>query len=300
MLAKRYNKYKWKLIGLMVSCFALYCLVVYASGSAAVDDDIIENSSSAFNTNIYFWYDDLRDTRVAPSVVEARSRLARADLLVLIGTRASAVNSKIEQMRCRDLLAMGTDVTQMMIEAEQFLRANIDGAQRCVCAPMLGRQYAYMAMANRHNGADAPSEMAHHHEHGDDIDIEHAINPLDQHASEYDALDAAFFDVQGVDLSIENESQDYLFNEPRGNFSVVRRQKVVFTRIDRACEKRKWTVRGTLALCAQQCFDMLRGIDLIERARMQQRAGVKLNDERLQRWDAELAARPLSIVRDEL
>lgn len=250
--------------------FACYCIISYARGGTVVDLALVD---SPYNVARYRWHDNIRDSKVSRSTVDARRGLAHANLLTLVASSDSDLTESMP-IQCRDLLSRNAETArfynEMFDDADTYLRANVNNGSLCVCAPMLGKAVRYIALAARLH--DRQNEE-------DNLHIEHAINPSDEHAAQYKALDAAFFERNNIDLSIENESQNYRYNEPRGTFSVLRRQKVVLTLVDKACNKQKMTVSGELALCTQQCFDLIDGIDVRYRARMQwMHQGVRLNE----------------------
>jgi hypothetical protein len=108
--------------------------------------------------------------------------------------------------------------------------------------------------------------------------VVHALNVVDDLEREYDVLDSETLASNYVKLTVLNESQDERYNEARGSFAVIRRMRVRVLFLDRFCHKQVNRLTNMLAVCAQRCFDMMRGIDARERARMQWRLGVRLNE----------------------
>lgn len=263
--------------------FAVYCAVLHWRGGVQIDRAVIENSAhykeSPYNVSLYTWLNDVKDANVSESVVRARENLFRADLLVLV---ASTVNDSIvaPPMKCADLLS--TDVAtarfynDLLFDTAEFL-TNWTATHRnkCACAPMFGKSVRYMAFAGSRDGSR----------------IEHAINPVDVHAEQYDALDENFFFENRIDLHINpEEEEDARYNEPRGHYALVRRTKVTITLLDKECRRQKLRVTDAAAGCAQRCFDMLRGIDVRERARMQYARGIVLNKDIFERLEQKQTA----------
>lgn len=260
-------QWRARMCGVVCSCiflFIVYCVALHMSGGTTIDHAVIQNSAyykeSLHNASLYSWLNDVQDTNVSASAIQARREFARADLLPLV---ASTVNDSVvaPTMKCVDLLSIDPATARfyndLLFDTAEFL-AN---SSTCACAPMFGKSVRYMAFTGTKQATS----------------IQHAINPIDTHADEYDALDANFFAENHIDLLIHEENDDYRYNAPRGHLAVIRRNKVVISLLDKECRRQKLRVTSHLAVCAQRCFDMLRGIDVRERARMQYLRGVTLN-----------------------
>lgn len=263
-LAERWRARFCAVLAACIVLFAIYAIVLHQSGGITVDQSVIVNSAyykeSLHNSSLYTWLADVRDDNVSSSVISARKALARADLLPLVASTTND-STMAPTMKCGDLLSVDAAVARfyndLLYDTAEFLT----NTSTCACAPMFGKSVRYMAFAGSKQAAK----------------LEHAINPVDTHADEYDALDANFFAENRIDLVIEQENDDYRYNEPRGHFAVIRRSKLAIALLDKECRKQKLKVTSHLALCAQRCFDMMRGIDVRERARMQYVRGVTLN-----------------------
>lgn len=269
--AFRVKKLLYRLV--MFAIFALTCYFAASYALASADTPQLsiaqakpgfEDLYNEFEHMVYRWHDDVTDATVSPSLLAARQALGDNKQLVIVAATQDDAKPATP-MPCSALWTTGgkqREYIDLLADAETFLRATAHTVPRCVCAPMLGRSLIYMAVSNGSN-----SSRAH----------VHVLEPEDVHAAQYEALNAEYFDKIGVDLVITNESQDYRYNQPRGVYSLIRRQQVNINMRDKACNREKLTVQGDLAICVQECFDMMLGIDVRERARRQYQQGVVLN-----------------------
>lgn len=219
----------------------------------------------------YLWLHGVADAHVAEHVIDAR-RGTNSSLLVLVGGKVSdAVAARIAT--CNELLSQQAHVG-LMAAAEKYLQKA--GRTNCVCAPQLGSDVAYIALRSSAAGSSktaAKGEVAE--ESGT---IVHMFNPSDSSADAYDALDAERLVQLDVGLRrVEGANQNYRYNVARGNYTLLRRTKLSIVGIDSGCERNRVGLSGALALDAEECLDLLRGIDVRERARRQFQVGVTLN-----------------------
>jgi hypothetical protein len=215
----------------------------------------------------YVWQDDAADAHVAEHVINAR-RGSNSSLLVLVGSKAHDATAT-HTATCNELLSQQAHVA-LMATAERHLRKA--GHANCVCAPQLGGDVAYIALRSSKSAAEVAAGT---NETGA---IVHMFNPSDSSADAYDALDAERLVQLGVGLSrVEGANQNYRYNVARGNYTLLRRTKLSIVGIDSACERSRVGLSGALALDAEECLDLLRGIDVRERARRQFQVGVTLN-----------------------
>lgn len=269
----RIRKRMPQISAVLFGLFALYCLISYCRGDTEVDRAVIENSafvhSSPYSASRYRWQHGVVDGSVVQSVVDARANITHSELLAVVSQTIDGDLSSQLLPCSKVVLGKGEaaeNYIKLVNEADAYLRSNNRSAPNCVCAPMLGLMVRYMAVATRRVDDET------------DLHIQHMINPIDVNSDNYDDLDVEFFEKNGVDLSIENENQDYRYNKPRGTYRLLRRNKVRVALFDSYCSSTKITLSGTLALCSQQCLDLMRGIDVRERAEMQRKKGVTLNN----------------------
>lgn len=258
--------------------------VVAALQRRAAEEAAVLARQRAYDRSRYRWLGTKED--IADSVVLARERMNRTDLLLLVasGTKDPIASAPV---RCSDLVSSKVVYEELLRDIYLFLPANIYNGPQCSCAPMFGKQLRYMVVGSKRKAllnaddfdaaAAADGQMV---EPADTMVYEHMLNPIDKYASQYESLDADFFAVSGVDFTIEQESEDYRYNLARGSFSILRRTKVIIEFYDRACHKRTVTVEGALSLCIQHCLDLMQGIDVAQRAALQAKRGVKLNQEK--------------------
>ena len=204
---------------------------------------------------------------------------------------------------------------RMQLQAYRFLAHN-HKQRPCVCGPLLGYKVRYLAIYAgtktkllasmlQNSGDKAPATATATESDTtppttDDavpsqenmasfikeIDVDrntnavvvHMFNPSDEHEDIYDALDAAQMKERNIGLEISLESQNYRYNETRGVFNVLRRTRIRAAYQDEECRWLRPWISGAAAICVQECFDLMRGIDVRERARMQYKNGVLLND----------------------
>jgi hypothetical protein len=263
--------------------FALYCIISYCRGDTIVDQKLVENSvlhhESLHYRWRYRWQDGLADEQVASTLIDARLNINRSELLIAV---ASHRNDSVESatLRCREFIASSNIQSfKLMTEADEFIRANIHNGATCVCAPMFGAAVRYMAVGWKRTdiAPEASTALSQDSCDNNGVGIEHLINPVDVYKTQYDDLDAEFFETSRIDLAVELEDQNYRYNCPRGNYSILRRSKIQTASFDASCRANKITFRGGLAFCVQRCIDLLRGIDVRTRAIMQYERGVRLN-----------------------
>lgn len=274
------QRYACVVVSVCAALFVLYCVLSYKYGGGGVDASVVENSAhyepSLHSPTLYRWLENQADDNVSLSVIEARATIPREQLLTLVGSRAND-NVPSVPTKCADFFSTDRLTSSFYIELlndiEVYLHAALHNT--CACAPMVGKRVRYMAFVTRGK-------------------IVSLINPVDDHAAEYDALNADFFSLRHIDFTFTNESQNERYNVPRGTHALVRRKKVPIHYIDKECRRQGLAVEAELAICAQRCFDMMRGIDVRERARMQYERGVALNSAVFQ------ANAPAQTPKDEL
>jgi len=298
-LAQRMTARSWaRLVCWLLAAYLTYCALSYALGATVVDQSAVHASDhfaeDPRNASHYRWHGDVADAAIGEHVVEARAKIAASQLLALMA--ADSLDSPATLVRCRDFVtgASSERLAAMVAAAQHLLQANRD--MRCACGPQLGYQVRYLAMAQQTPPANSTAKLreaaaSDHHNNtasiafGDDRHVVvHMFNPVDEHQREYDSLDADFFAAQAIDFHVADEQQNYRYNEQRGQYAVVRRTHLRVAGIDQECHRERITLTGTLALCAEQCMDLLRGIDVRQRALLQSRSGVTLNSEQLHRW----------------
>jgi hypothetical protein len=216
----------------------------------------------------YLWLHGAADAHVSEHVIDAR-RGTNSSLLVLVGSRATDTVAA-RAATCNELLSQQAHVG-LMVAAEKYLQKA--GRRNCVCAPQLGSDVAYIALRSNGKAGTAEGEAA-----GKSGTIVHLFNPSDSSADAYEALDAERLVQLDVGLSrVEGANQNYRYNVARGNYTLLRRTKLSIVGIDSGCERSRVGLSGALALDAEECLDLLRGVDVRERARRQFQVGVTLN-----------------------
>ena len=223
----------------------------------------------------YKWLDELADSSVAQHVIDARAG-KQVGLLVLVAATKDD-SAPASDVPCRKMFSTNDQVQNfyaaLMDDAEQFLAGT--NHTLCVCAPQLGRNVRYMAFRadSRTTNDRAKGSLS---EAGGGS-VLHLFNPVDSTADAYDSLDDTQLASLGVGLKVSVESQDYRYNRARGNYSLLRRTKLSIVGVDRACHRERIGLFDQLAVAAEECLDLLRGIDVRERASRQAKLGVILN-----------------------
>jgi hypothetical protein len=145
---------------------------------------------------------------------------------------------------------------------------------------MLGREISYLAVYTSKLDEGLPPNATDAQILGDSSrSVTHFFNIDDVQMESYDKLDAEKLKQSGIGLQITTEDQNYRYNASRGAFKLIRRTSVRITYKDAQCISRAARFDGAIALCAQECLDLMRGIDVRERARLQFRQNVTLNAE---------------------
>jgi hypothetical protein len=297
----RFDK-KWQLAIMLfttaTACWSVYSLFVCVaawsgSGAAVIDSSVLKTNALygqfADHVDAYRWYRD-KDPIVAQHVLDARARVNRSELLTLVSS--SDTETQVSRtVPCLDLFATDVDkktlLDRMMYESMQFLQHN--PAQLCTCGDMLSHPLRYLAAysptkrdafsgtedESEHTNATAAATSA-----DDSKNFFHAFNPEDELEAAYDSLDTAALTTNNIELAAVVENQDTRYNERRGEFVILRRTSIRLQLMDLHCHKQVVRMRNTLAYCTQQCLDLMRGIDVRERARMQYARGVQLNAEK--------------------
>lgn len=255
-------------VGMLV--FVLCAMAVrYAFGYDAVVPAFVARDSRILHSNesplAYLWLHDKPDSAVSAHVVSARATMGLAVArFVLVGTAADdtapARDLECERLSARELAAR-TAYIDLMSRAEQFL-AEAGNGSSCVCAPQLGSNANYIAFRN-----DAALGSR----------VMHIFNPVDATLDAYEQLDAERLAQLGVGLARATTNQDYRYNAQRGTYILLRRLELSITGVDLACVRERIGVKASAALQAEECLDLLRGIDVRERARRQLKRGVLLN-----------------------
>lgn len=280
--------------------FLLYCVGWLLFGGADASKALIENSIglSPLDPRAYNWYGDARDTAVTPSVVAARRSINESHLLTLVSNH-SEDRMPASVINCGDMLSLEPDTAlfynQLLYDIEKYLAANSHRGPECACAPMLGRPVRLLAFLQQRGAAEEEQLERMASTTNAPYSFTYLLNPEDVYAHQYNELDGNFFSSIGVGMTVEQDSQDYRYNSPRGTYDVLRRSKLTLQVTDKKCDKQRVTIRAPLAVCAARCVDLMNGIDVRERARLQFAKGVKLNKEALAVPQA-----PAPVLRDEL
>lgn len=204
----------------------------------------------------YVWFRDRADTYVAPHVVNAR-RGTNSSLLVLQSAFVPDVTWNSYTATCEELLSQHKFAGLLAIAEKHLLR---NAQFSCVCAPQLGYDVAYIAFRGDTKGG-----------------IVHMFNPVDETADAYEELNAERLAQLGVGLSRVEANQNYRFNRARGNFTLLRRTKLSVVGVDSTCQRNRVGLKAAAALEVEECLDLLRLVDVRERAARQYRRGVLLN-----------------------
>ena len=303
--AARTKKIKAKhilvLFGLSVVLYALWSVQNGLLGGVSHESERFSSAYGTENkhTDAYRWLDNARDALLNDSLLAARHErrwnLGRA--IVVAGASLVEPDRESVVVPCAQFY-YGASESQLqeyrslVNAAHDFLEAN-DGHVPCVCAPQLGASVRYMAIYAAKKGGAAEQKGGGAAERDnddiaaqlDELDhddkpsrIVHAIELVDHDREAYDALDTATLEQRKIPLAIVHANQNYRYNEPRGTFALLRRTKLRITLRDSRCHSVTLRLTGELAQCAQECLDLMDGVDVRERARRQwKNAGIQLN-----------------------
>lgn len=278
-----------------VLCGGLLALVVlYALLNALFGLDRVsefdERASSLYgtlasHTDAFAW-EGVADARVEQHVLDARALVSDSRHLTLVSS-TKVSESRSRPIECKELFSVSDNSTDVLnalfYRAARFLRENA-ARQRCVCAPELGHRLRYIAFLAKHD-VELARQLQERNGGPETLDVDadgttvvHMINPEDELAAVYDALDDT--NAALPDLSVVEERQATRYNDAyRGNstFAILRRERLRVKMKDRQCHSQSVQVKGELAYCVQRCFDLLLGLGVARRAEQQFGAGVRLN-----------------------
>jgi len=209
---------------------------------------------------------------VIDTVIAARIGMHYGQNIVLL-RNSTCDASPAERMTCDDFSVLPStkmtprqaEIVRMQYQACRYLHATL--WTPCVCAPMLGFNYHYIALRVPPDENDGDACL-------------HLFNPTDQYRKHYNALDAVALKEFDVGLLVKTEHENYRYNETRGVYQVMRYTRMAIDFETKQCKHTLFTVLRqpiVVAQCLQYCLDKLDGIDVRERARMQYKQGVVLN-----------------------
>lgn len=271
-------------------CAALYMYSVVTSGELEPDPALVLKSTHYVlpptDPSLFRWYGGVADANVSQSVVDARHGMSLSKLLVL-NPEYDIVPRKSIKVKCSDLLSLDAGVSHVEVihDMTQFAATNVDEESQsmCTCAPLFGKDLAYLIVASKRSALSNPEQVEAAHKadgvlNERDIYFEHILNPEDAHQLAYDTLNGLALEEAGIDLKVTEETDNHRYNAPKGVYLLIRRKKIVLSLLDRVCHHERLTLSGPVALCVQYCLDVIRGITVRERALMQHRSGVRLNE----------------------
>lgn len=263
--------------GALTALFGVYALFCVLFGYANVLDETTLRASSfygelASHTGAYVWLGGQKDAAIGAHVFAARRNfsLAVSRRLALVASSFDDSRLVAQAFDCTDLFSASADVRARLLdpmESAETLLADAP-ALGCTCAPMFATNARLLSFSVPSNGA-----ASDHNE-----TVVHALDVRDELEHVYDLLDAAALAAADVKLAVTNESQNERYNEPRGSFALIRRARLRLHFSDRYCHIQTVWLSNEMAVCAQRCLDLMRGIDVRERARMQWRLGIRLNE----------------------
>jgi hypothetical protein len=304
------------LFGGTIVLYLVWCLLFGVIGGISHESERHSLAYGLEETQVdaYVWLGGVADQRLSRTLLDARQRAphwrSQRRSLVVVGNGTATGDGVISNStKCANFYySHHRRAEWLMHTATEALLAGA-GAAKCICSAQFGStDERYMALYVAETAPSPPSvtsgisphttefrvaepraEVAellaeqrrdlagdHHHHHSSRV--LHAIEVVDTDEEAYDRLDVAAFDEQGVQLAIVYENQDYRFNHPRGTFAVLRRATLQLSYRDTHCHIVTLRLAGEAAFCAQQCLDLMNGIDVRERARRQwQNSGVQLN-----------------------
>jgi hypothetical protein len=286
---------RWRVVLLVVlvfcSCMTLFTYGVVSSGELETDPSLLLKSTHYVlpetDPSLFRWHGGVADANVSQSVPDARRGVSLSKLLVL-HSKHDILPRQSVKVKCSDLLSPDAGVAHVeaIHDMTQFAAANIEEQHQstCTCAPLFGKDLAYVIVASKRSALANPEQVEAAHkadgvlnEH--DIYFEHILNPEDAHQLAYDTLNGSALEEAGVDLVVTNETDNHRYNEPQGHYMIIRRKKIVLALLDRVCHHERLTLSGHVAVCVQYCLDVIRGITVRERALIQYKVGIRLNED---------------------
>lgn len=257
------------------------------------------------HVDAYTWFLNRSDERVHERVLEKRiTHFRNMSWLQLVSetiddSNYACVNTTIERVlpltaTGRVELAWLYSLTEHLIMHASNTHSERQIEHYCACGAQFGVLLRHLAIytgpqeeeIEEKKQNDSNTTKAHEVFHTTDADtpVLHLFNMYDHTEAAYDELDATQLRDAGQGLVLLYENQDERYNDGRGEFAVVRRTKLKLTAHDVLWHRDVIHLSGPLAICAQRCLDLMRGIDVRARARMQwERSGVRANSDYFER-----------------
>jgi hypothetical protein len=208
----------------------------------------------------YRWLNGVADATIGEHVLAARRGLIDAPLVLVAS--ATDDSAPARTLSCAELLTHDLAARQALVDlmaaAEQYLEKT--PSQTVVCSPQLGSNQSYIVFRQA-------------------AGFFHIFNPVDSSAEEYETLDGDRLAQLGIGLERVVVNQNYRYNVARGSFALLRRLQLSIVGVDATCQRSRVAVKDGLAIGAGECLDLLRGVDVLERARRQFERGVIFNAE---------------------
>jgi hypothetical protein len=288
LLGRRFKRMRWQqkaMLSVSVSLAALlvYWLVCRLAGFDGLDMASVRATSLygqlPEHVEAYRWLNENeRDPLVSDHVITARQSLAQTTQLVLVGSRTDEKQHVALAVDCKQIFSTKRNASEyydaLLGHTAEYLEANA-GSVSCACGPMFGYTTRHLAIYLR--GAHKQEAM-HDEQDGRKEAVLHLLNVTDELEAAYDELNVAVLTQNNVNITVVREHQNERYNEARGEYAVIRRTRLRLEGQDTLCHRQTIRLWSELAVCAQRCLDLMRGIDVRERARMQwEAASVRLN-----------------------
>jgi hypothetical protein len=240
----------------------------------------------------YSWFLNRSDDTVDPVVLNERVTYRNASGLVLVSSTIDDSQYVCQNVTIDEVLPASEkghlELARLYGLTSAFLRNNrnvLNGTKKhCACGAQFGILKNHLAIYQ-----DA-SEPHHSHEHDGeeamhvDDNTLHLFNMYDTTEVEYDQMNALGLRDANQGLIAVKENQNERYNDGRGEFTVLRRSHIKLTAVDSMWHRDVIRFSGPLGICVQRCLDLMRGIDVRERARMQWAAArVEFNAEYFQK-----------------
>ncbi len=228
--------------------------------------------ASTLQDTAYNLHSDNVEGIVSATAIKARANFIDAKYVVLV-PESTCDAASLPVLNCADFSALPSakltsrqaEILRMQYVAARVLASN--KALPCVCGPMLGFPYRYIGVSVVDKSA--ASEMS----------VLHMFNPSLESAELYDQLNAKELKAQNIGLKVRKLSQDWRYNVSRGSFDVILQTSLAIDYDDKDCRQLRYkeTQFSDRTSCLQQCIDLVNGIDVRERARMQYKSGIMFN-----------------------
>jgi hypothetical protein len=212
---------------------------------------------------------------------DARASLNASHLLILFNTtRGLPVLTPALSAASRADFESRCDWRTLFTSVATYLREN-RGREHCACAPMFGVALNHYAFET-HKTIDDKKKMENNSSasscESSSTSVVHLINLRDTMHADYEEFGAQSNEstlARLGPLAMVRHNQVHLFAWPNeSDVVVVRRKTVRFRALDATGQETLLEVANAQAFCLSECYDLINGVSVYERARRQRARGI--------------------------